>query len=83
MDAWMWVLGVSEVEVSAKLGPPHHHLEIPMDISIALKSASGQVGSISLSYNTHRALDDALFIAEETRRSRPTTRRARSSARTG
>ena len=65
MDAWMWVLGVSEVEVSAKLGPPHHHLEIPMDISIALKSASGQIGSISLSYNTHQTLDDALFIAEE------------------
>ena len=36
-----------------------------MDISIALKSASGQVGSISLSYNTHQALDDALFIGEE------------------
>ena len=65
MDAWMWMLGVSEVEVSAKLGPSHHHLQIPMDIAIALKTASGQIGSISLSYNTHQALDDALFIAEE------------------
>jgi 2-hydroxy-4-carboxymuconate semialdehyde hemiacetal dehydrogenase len=65
MDAWMWMLGVSEIEVSAKLGPPHHHLQIPMDIAIALKTPSGQVGSISLSYNTHQALDDALYIAEE------------------
>ncbi len=65
MDAWMWVLGVTEAEVSAKLGPPHHHLEIPMDISIALKAPSGVVGSISLSYNTHQPLDDALFIGEE------------------
>ena len=65
MDAWMWVLGVTEVEVSAKLGPPHHHLEIPMDIAIALKTANGQVGSISLSYNTHQPLDDALYIGEE------------------
>ena len=39
MDAWMWVLGVAEAKVTAKLGPPHHHLEIPMDISIALKTA--------------------------------------------
>lgn len=65
MDAWMWVLGVTEAEVAAKLGPPHHHLEIPMDISIALKTANGVVGSISLSYNTHQPLDDALFIGEE------------------
>ena len=65
MDAWMWVLGVAEVEVAAKLGPPHHHLGIPMDISIALKTANGVVGSISLSYNTHQPLDDALFIGEE------------------
>ena len=61
----MWVLGVTEAEVSAKLGPPHHHLRIPMDISIALKTAGGLVGSISLSYNTHQALDDAFFIGEE------------------
>ena len=65
MDAWMWVLGVTEAEVSAKLGPPHHHLKIPMDISIALRTSSGVVGSISLSYNTHQPLDDALFIGEE------------------
>ncbi len=65
MDAWMWVVGATEVEVSARLGPPHHHLGIPMDIAIALETPDGVVGSITLSYNTHQPLDDALFIGEE------------------
>ena len=65
IDAWMWVLGVTDVEVSARLGPPHHHLGIPMDIALALETSNGIVGSITLSYNTHRPLDDAIFIGEE------------------
>ena len=65
IDAWMWVLGVTEVEISSRLGPPHHHLGIPMDIALALETADGVVGTITLSYNTHQPLDDAIFIGEE------------------
>ena len=65
VDAWMWVLGLSDVEVSARLGPPHHRLGIPMDIVVSLQVSNGLIGSVTLSYNTHVPMDDAVFIGEE------------------
>ena len=65
VDAWMWVLGLSDVEVSARLGAPHHHLGIPMDVVMALEVPNGLIGSVTLSYNTHIPIDDAMFIGEE------------------
>ena len=65
MDALLWAVGAESAEVTAQLGGPHDKLGIPMDIAIALRTPQGVVGNIALSYNTHQALDDALFIAEE------------------
>ena len=65
MDALMWVSDVPSADVTARLGSPHHHLEIPMDISVSLRTPTGIVGSVVLSYNTHQPLDDSLFIGEQ------------------
>jgi len=65
VDALMWVAGATDAHVAVQIGPPGRTLGIPMDIAIGLKTPSGLIGNVALSYNTQQPLDDALFIGEE------------------
>jgi 2-hydroxy-4-carboxymuconate semialdehyde hemiacetal dehydrogenase len=69
VDAALWMLGVADsgetVEVSAQVALPGAALGIPMDLTIAMRTARDQVGTIAMSYNTHIPIHDYLVIGEE------------------
>jgi 2-hydroxy-4-carboxymuconate semialdehyde hemiacetal dehydrogenase len=66
VDAALWLLGAPAASVSAELASPSGALGIPMDLAIAMRTASGQVVSVAMSYNTHVALHDYVIIGEQT-----------------
>jgi 2-hydroxy-4-carboxymuconate semialdehyde hemiacetal dehydrogenase len=70
VDAALWLLGVAdrgeEVEVVAQVALPGGGLEIPMDLTVALRTPRDQLATVAMSYNTHLPLHDYLVIGEET-----------------
>jgi 2-hydroxy-4-carboxymuconate semialdehyde hemiacetal dehydrogenase len=66
VDAALWLLGATEVEVSAQVALPGGQLDIPMDLSILMRTPRDQLVTVSMSYNTHIPLHDYLVIGEET-----------------
>jgi 2-hydroxy-4-carboxymuconate semialdehyde hemiacetal dehydrogenase len=67
VDTALWLLDDEVEHVSAEQGRPHPTTGHPMDISIALRTRSGSLASLVLTYNSHLALTDALVVgAEET-----------------
>ena len=51
IDLFAYQCGEAIVEAHAIAGPPHEALHIPMDMSIHLKSESGRICSLALSFN--------------------------------
>lgn len=65
VDTSLWLLGESEVEVSAHLAKPAKTLDIPMDLSLVLRTSKDQLVTIGMTYNTKLRLGDCLIIGEE------------------
>ena len=66
IDMAVWMLGETEiVDVKGILAPPTPPLNIPLDLNMCFKTASGAVVSAAMSYNTRRPFHDYLFIGEE------------------
>lgn len=66
VDTMLWLLGATEVEVSAQVALPGGNLDIPMDLTIVMRTPRDQIGTVVMSYNSHFDLHDYLVIGEET-----------------
>lgn len=69
VDAALWLLGAAdrneEVAVAAQLALPGGGLEIPMDLTVTMRTARDQVATVAMSYNVSFAVHDYLIIGEE------------------
>lgn len=66
VDASLWVLGLETVEdVSACSGRSHPNLGMVMDLSLTFRSASGQVMSHGLTYNTNELVWELRFVTDQ------------------
>lgn len=66
VDAALWLLGAAAEEVVAEVALPGADLGIPMDLTIAMRTARDQLATVAMSYNTHFNVHDYLVIGEET-----------------
>ena len=66
VDTALWLLGEPAADVAGYMGPPHHELGIPLDLTVSLRTPRDQLVSCALSYNTMRPLLEILIIGEET-----------------
>jgi 2-hydroxy-4-carboxymuconate semialdehyde hemiacetal dehydrogenase len=65
VDAALWLLGATEVEVAAQIALPSGNLHVPMDLGIVMRTPRDEVVTVALSYNTHLPLHDYLIIGQE------------------
>jgi 2-hydroxy-4-carboxymuconate semialdehyde hemiacetal dehydrogenase len=65
VDTALFLLEDEVAEVRAVAGRPHPETGQPMDISVALRTRSGALASLVLSYNSHLGVTDYLLIGEE------------------
>jgi 2-hydroxy-4-carboxymuconate semialdehyde hemiacetal dehydrogenase len=56
VDLFAYQCGEPIVAANILAGPPHHELGIPMDMAVQLQSATGQLCSLSLSFNNEGPL---------------------------
>lgn len=66
VDAALWLLGAEAVDVTARAAPPDPRLQIPMDLSIVLRTSRDQLVTVAMSYRALPPLQDYLVIADET-----------------
>lgn len=68
VDAALWLLGVPErgetVETVAQVALPGADLGIPMDLTVAMRTARDQLVTVAMSYHTHIPVNDYLVIGE-------------------
>lgn len=69
VDAALWLLGAAdngeEVAVTAQVALPGGSLEIPMDLTVAMRTARDQLATVAMSYNISFPIHDYLIIGEE------------------
>jgi 2-hydroxy-4-carboxymuconate semialdehyde hemiacetal dehydrogenase len=69
VDAALWLLGVSErdetVATVAQVALPGADLAIPMDLSLAMRTARDQLVTVAMSYHVQFPVHDYLIIGEE------------------
>ena len=53
IDFIYWLFGEVEMEIWGQTGPLHRDLEIPMDMTIGMRSRAGCLVSAALSFNNH------------------------------
>ena len=67
-DMCLWLLGVEkagEVEVTSMLALPDKELDIPLDLSLMMRTKRDQLATVSMSYNSHVSLYDYVLIGIE------------------
>ncbi|HUX86565.1 MAG TPA: Gfo/Idh/MocA family oxidoreductase [Chloroflexota bacterium] len=66
VDTSLWLLGATDATVTSQTAPPSPYLHIPLDLDVLLHTASDQLISVNMSYNTMIKFNDYLLIGEET-----------------
>jgi 2-hydroxy-4-carboxymuconate semialdehyde hemiacetal dehydrogenase len=66
VDTALWLFGATESDVPGQVALPSGHLDIPMDLTIVLRTPRDQIATIVMSYNSHFNLHDYLVMGEET-----------------
>ena len=66
VDAALWLLGTEATDVTARATPPDPRLQIPMDLSILLRTTRDQVVTVVMSYRAMPPVQDYVVIADET-----------------
>ena len=66
VDTVLWLLGATEVQVASQVALPSGNLNIPMDLTITMRTPSDQIATIVMSYNSHFELHDYMVFGEET-----------------
>jgi 2-hydroxy-4-carboxymuconate semialdehyde hemiacetal dehydrogenase len=67
-DMCLWLLGVDrpgEVEVGSMLALPDQQLDIPLDLTLVLRTSRDQLATVAMSYNSHVSLNDYVLIGVE------------------
>jgi 2-hydroxy-4-carboxymuconate semialdehyde hemiacetal dehydrogenase len=69
VDAALWLLGVTDrdetVETVAQIALPGGNLDIPMDLSVIMRTARDPLVTVAMSYHTLIPVHDYLIIGEE------------------
>jgi len=65
VDATLWLLGEEPVEVSGQIAEPDPHTGIPMNVSIVMRTAKGQIATVVTSYHAIIGQHDYLMIGEQ------------------
>jgi 2-hydroxy-4-carboxymuconate semialdehyde hemiacetal dehydrogenase len=69
VDAALWLLGVADrdetVATVAQVALPGEDLGIPMDLSLAMRTARDQLATVAMSYHVSFPVHDYLIIGEE------------------
>jgi 2-hydroxy-4-carboxymuconate semialdehyde hemiacetal dehydrogenase len=69
VDAALWLLGLAEreetVETVAQVALPGADLDIPMDLSLIMRTPRDQLITVAMSYHTRIPVNDYLVIGEE------------------
>jgi len=65
VDTALHLLGAEPERVAATAGRPHPETGRPMDVSIALRTATGSLATLALSYNSRLPLNDLVVIGEQ------------------
>ena len=65
VDFSLWFVGAGEVTVLGQVAPPDANTGIPQDLDILLRTPHNQLISLSLSYNTHLAMDEYVIVGAE------------------
>jgi 2-hydroxy-4-carboxymuconate semialdehyde hemiacetal dehydrogenase len=67
VDLVTWLLEDPDLEVWAQAGPIHPEFGIPLDLTIGMRSGTGCIASVVLSFNNHGPISvTQRFIGEET-----------------
>jgi 2-hydroxy-4-carboxymuconate semialdehyde hemiacetal dehydrogenase len=66
VDATLWLLDDEAVDVAAQATPADSRLNIPMDLSLLLRTTRQQLVTVAMSYRALPPLLDYVVIAEET-----------------
>ena len=70
VDAALWLLGVPErdetVETVAQVALPGADLDIPMDLTVLMRTPRDQLVTVAMSYHIHIPVHDWLIIGDET-----------------
>lgn len=66
VDTSLWLIGATETTVLSQVARPSHHLNIPMDLDILMRTPGDQLVSVCMSYNTKLTYNEYLLIGEET-----------------
>ena len=66
VDAAIWLLGAEDMETVAQVSPPDPELGTPMNLTLAMRTSSGQVATVAMSYHARMPQHDYLIIGEET-----------------
>ena len=64
-DMCLWLLGVDkpgEVELTAMVALPDQQLDIPLDLSLIMRTPHDQLATVNMSYNSHVSLNDYVLI---------------------
>jgi 2-hydroxy-4-carboxymuconate semialdehyde hemiacetal dehydrogenase len=65
VDTALWLLNDTVSDVSARAGRRHQDTGLPLDIVIAMQTASGSLASLVLSYNSFQRISELFVIGEE------------------
>ena len=66
VDMFRWLTGDPDLEVWGQMGPNHLELDIPMDLTIGLKSRkTGAIATIAHSFNNHGPIMTPIRIVAE------------------
>ncbi len=65
VDAALWLLDATDVDVAGGCGPIWPATGTPMDVAITLRSADGALATLSLSFHSRIAVSDYLVVAED------------------
>jgi 2-hydroxy-4-carboxymuconate semialdehyde hemiacetal dehydrogenase len=69
VDAALWLIGVADsgetVEVTAQVALPRPPLDIPMNLTLAMRTAADQILTVAMTYDTHIPIHDYLVVGDE------------------
>jgi 2-hydroxy-4-carboxymuconate semialdehyde hemiacetal dehydrogenase len=66
VDAALWLLAGEATDVTARAAPPDPRLEIPMDLTVLLRTTGDHVVTVVMSYRAMPPVQDYVVIADET-----------------
>jgi 2-hydroxy-4-carboxymuconate semialdehyde hemiacetal dehydrogenase len=64
IDTAMWLLDGEAADIQAASGRPHPQTGAPMDIGVVIRTRTGRLATLALSYNALTPVNDLVLVAE-------------------